>query len=48
MGTINTFAWGIGNVVRHLVKLEKEQGVRLKPCSLLKEMAEQGKTFYKG
>ncbi len=41
-------AWGIGNVVRHLVKLEKEQGVRLKPCSLLKEMAEQGKTFYKG
>ena len=40
-------AWGIGNVVRHLVKLEKEQGVRLKPCSLLKEMAEQGKRFYK-
>jgi 3-hydroxyacyl-CoA dehydrogenase len=40
-------AWGIGNVLRHLVKLEKEQGVRFKPCSLLKEMAEQGKTFYK-
>ena len=40
-------AWGIGNVVRHLGKLEKEQGVRLKPCGLLKEMAEQGKTFYK-
>jgi len=40
-------AWGIGNVYQHLVKLEKEHGVRLKPCSLLKEMAEQGKTFYK-
>ena len=40
-------AWGIGNVVRKLGKLEKEQGLRLKPCSLLQEMAEQGKTFYK-
>ncbi len=40
-------AWGIGNVYQHLLKLEKEHGVRFKPCSLLKEMAEQGKTFYK-
>ncbi len=40
-------AWGIGSVYQHLLKLEKEQGVRLKPCSLLKEMADQGKTFYK-
>ena len=40
-------AWGIGGVYQHLLKLEKEQGVRLKPCSLLKEMADQGKTFYK-
>jgi 3-hydroxyacyl-CoA dehydrogenase len=40
-------AWGIGNVYQHLVKLEKEHGVRFKPCNLLKEMAEQGKTFYK-
>jgi 3-hydroxyacyl-CoA dehydrogenase len=39
--------WGIGNVYQYLVKLEKEHGVRLKPCNLLKEMAEQGKTFYK-
>jgi len=40
-------AWGVGNVYQHLVKLEKEHGVRFKPCSLLKEMTEQGKTFYK-
>jgi 3-hydroxyacyl-CoA dehydrogenase/enoyl-CoA hydratase/carnithine racemase len=40
-------AWGIGNVYQHLLKLEKEYGVRLKPCSLLKEMAEKGETFYK-
>jgi 3-hydroxyacyl-CoA dehydrogenase/enoyl-CoA hydratase/carnithine racemase len=40
-------AWGVGNVYQHLVTLEKEHGVRFKPCSLLKEMTEQGKTFYK-
>jgi len=40
-------AWGIGNVYQHLLKLEKEHGVRFKPCNLLKEMAERGKTFYK-
>jgi 3-hydroxyacyl-CoA dehydrogenase len=40
-------AWGIGNVYQHLVKLEKEYGVRFKPCSLLQEMAEWGKKFYK-
>jgi 3-hydroxyacyl-CoA dehydrogenase/enoyl-CoA hydratase/carnithine racemase len=40
-------AWGVGNVYRHLLKLEKEYGVRFKPCNLLKKMAEQGKTFYK-
>ena len=40
-------AWGIGNVYQHLLKLEKEHGLRFKPCNLLKEMAEQGKTFYK-
>jgi 3-hydroxyacyl-CoA dehydrogenase/enoyl-CoA hydratase/carnithine racemase len=39
--------WGIGNVYQYLLKLEKEHGVRLKPCSLLKEMAEKGQTFYK-
>ena len=40
-------AWGIGNVYQHLVKLEKEHGVRLRPCNLLKEMADKSKTFYK-
>jgi len=40
-------AWGIGNVYQHLVKLEKEHGVRFKPGNLLRKMAEQGKTFYK-
>jgi len=40
-------AWGIGNVYQHLLKLEKELGVRLRPCSLLKEMADKSKTFYK-
>jgi len=39
-------AWGILNVYDHLLKLEKEHGVRFKPCSLLKEMAESGRTFY--
>ena len=40
-------AWGMGNVYQHLVNLEKEYGVRFKPCSLLQEMAERGKTFYR-
>jgi 3-hydroxyacyl-CoA dehydrogenase/enoyl-CoA hydratase/carnithine racemase len=39
-------AWGIRNVYEHLLRLEKEHGVRLKPASLLKEMAESGRTFY--
>jgi len=40
-------AWGMGNVYQHLVRLEKEYGVRFKPCSLLQEMAGRGKAFYK-
>ena len=40
-------AWGIRNVYEHLVKLESEHGVRFKPETLLKEMAESGDTFYK-
>jgi 3-hydroxyacyl-CoA dehydrogenase/enoyl-CoA hydratase/carnithine racemase len=40
-------AWGIGNVYQHLLKLEKEQGVRFKSCSLIKEMADKRQTFYK-
>jgi 3-hydroxyacyl-CoA dehydrogenase/enoyl-CoA hydratase/carnithine racemase len=39
-------AWGIRNVYEHLLKLEQEKGVRFKPSSLLKEMAESGRTFY--
>jgi 3-hydroxyacyl-CoA dehydrogenase len=39
-------AWGIRNVYEHLLELEKEHGVRFKPASLLKEMAESGRTFY--
>jgi 3-hydroxyacyl-CoA dehydrogenase/enoyl-CoA hydratase/carnithine racemase len=40
-------AWGIRNVYEHLLKLEKEHGIRLKPASLLREMAESGRTFYR-
>jgi len=39
--------WGIRNVYEHLVNLEAEHGIRLKPATLLKEMAESGETFYK-
>jgi 3-hydroxyacyl-CoA dehydrogenase/enoyl-CoA hydratase/carnithine racemase len=38
--------WGIRNVYEHLVNLEAEHGIRLKPATLLKEMAESGATFY--
>ena len=40
-------AWGIRNVHEHLLKLEKDHGVRFKPALLLKEMAESGRTFYR-
>jgi 3-hydroxyacyl-CoA dehydrogenase/enoyl-CoA hydratase/carnithine racemase len=40
-------AWGIRNVYEHLLKLEQEHGVRFKPASLLKEMAESRRTFYR-
>jgi 3-hydroxyacyl-CoA dehydrogenase len=39
-------AWGIRNVYEHLLELEREHGLRLKPASLLKEMVESGRTFY--
>jgi hypothetical protein len=39
-------AWGIRNVYEHLLKLEQQHGVRLKPTSLLREMAESGRNFY--
>jgi 3-hydroxyacyl-CoA dehydrogenase/enoyl-CoA hydratase/carnithine racemase len=41
-------AWGVRNVYDHLLKLGWEHGVRFKPASLLKEMAESGRTFYVG
>jgi 3-hydroxyacyl-CoA dehydrogenase len=40
-------AWGISNVYEYLVKQETEFGLRFKPATLLKEMAESGDTFYK-
>jgi 3-hydroxyacyl-CoA dehydrogenase len=38
--------WGIGNVVSALEALEKQYGSRFQPAKLLKDMADQGKTFY--
>jgi 3-hydroxyacyl-CoA dehydrogenase len=38
--------WGLKNVYDKLVELEKKYGIRFKPCNLLKEMAESGKTFH--
>ena len=38
--------WGLKNVYRKLVDLEKQYGSRFKPANLIKEMAETGKTFY--
>jgi 3-hydroxyacyl-CoA dehydrogenase/enoyl-CoA hydratase/carnithine racemase len=40
-------AWGIRHVYEYLENLEAEHGIRLKPATLLKEMAESGETFYK-
>ena len=38
--------WGIKNVYEKLKVLEKRYGIRFKPASLIREMAESGKTFY--
>ena len=38
--------WGIRNAHEHLLKLEKDHGIRFKPALLLKEMAESRRTFY--
>jgi 3-hydroxyacyl-CoA dehydrogenase/enoyl-CoA hydratase/carnithine racemase len=38
--------WGLKNVYKKLVNLEKQYGPRFKPADLIKEMAETGKTFY--
>jgi 3-hydroxyacyl-CoA dehydrogenase/enoyl-CoA hydratase/carnithine racemase len=39
--------WGLKNVYAKLVEMEKKYGPRFTPANLIKEMAEQGKTFYK-
>jgi 3-hydroxyacyl-CoA dehydrogenase/enoyl-CoA hydratase/carnithine racemase len=38
--------WGLPNVYRKLLELEKQYGARFKPAELIKEMAHSGKTFY--
>jgi 3-hydroxyacyl-CoA dehydrogenase len=38
--------WGLKNVYDTLVGLEKHYGERFKPADLIKEMAEEGRTFY--
>ena len=38
--------WGLQNVYKKLLELEKHYGVRFRPAELIKEMAESGKTFY--
>ena len=38
--------WGVKNVYKKLVELEAKYGQRFEPAKLIKDMAEQGKTFY--
>ncbi|MGA2026693.1 MAG: 3-hydroxyacyl-CoA dehydrogenase NAD-binding domain-containing protein [Syntrophobacteraceae bacterium] len=38
--------WGVANVYGKLVELEKQYGARFQPATVLKEMAESGKSFY--
>jgi len=38
--------WGVANVYGKLVELEKQYGARFQPATILKEMAESGKSFY--
>ncbi len=38
--------WGLDKVYAKLVDLEKAYGVHFKPAGMIKEMAENGKTFY--
>jgi 3-hydroxyacyl-CoA dehydrogenase len=39
--------WGIKNVYEKLVALEQQYGPRFQPADLIKEMAQEGRTFYK-
>ena len=38
--------WGLENVNRTLLDLEKRYGPAFSPAGMIKEMAEKGKTFY--
>jgi 3-hydroxyacyl-CoA dehydrogenase/enoyl-CoA hydratase/carnithine racemase len=38
--------WGLANVLRHLLELEKRYGARFAPANRIREMAQSGKTFY--
>jgi 3-hydroxyacyl-CoA dehydrogenase/enoyl-CoA hydratase/carnithine racemase len=38
--------WGLANVYRKLLELEKRYGARFKPAELIRDMARSGKTFY--
>jgi 3-hydroxyacyl-CoA dehydrogenase len=38
--------WGLGNVYAKLKELEKKYGPRFAPAQLVKDMAQQGQTFY--
>jgi 3-hydroxyacyl-CoA dehydrogenase/enoyl-CoA hydratase/carnithine racemase len=38
--------WGLANVHRHLLELEKRYGQRFTPAKLIRDMAASGKTFY--
>ena len=39
-------SWGIKNVYKKLLELEKHKGARFRPADLIKEMAKTGKSFY--
>lgn len=38
--------WGLKNVYKKLLELEKQYGLRFKPAEMIRGMAESGKTFY--
>jgi hypothetical protein len=38
--------WGLKNVYDMLAGLEKQYGARFKPADLIKDMAEEERTFY--
>ncbi|RJR18558.1 MAG: 3-hydroxyacyl-CoA dehydrogenase [Desulfobacteraceae bacterium] len=38
--------WGLKNVYKKLLEMEKSYGIHFRPAALIKDMAEKGKTFY--